>query len=134
MKSIKKRFKLLLADIKQSANELAVLSADLPLLADIQQITDKVLLACATLEQQASELKKAEFIGGIADSEALAELDEIADTDTISSLEEHLFAELNNHADSAVGEFLQQMLDKLESRHARLLGNIQQLCALLDEE
>ena len=133
MKSIKKRFKLLLTEIDQTANELALLCADLPLLSEIHQLAGKVLSANETLRLEISELKKAEFREEIAESEALAALDEIADTDAISLLEERFFAEHDNHADG-IGEFLQQLLDKIGNIYTKMVENIQQLTALPDEE
>ena len=134
MKSIKKRFKLILTEIEQAADELAGLSADLSLLGEIQQTAGKVLNACVALRAQIAELKKAEFREGIADAEALSQLDEIVDIDAVSALEDRFFAELKNHADSQIGEFLQQLLDKIDKRYTKMVGLIQQLSGLLDEE
>jgi hypothetical protein len=134
MKSIKKRFKQLLAEIEQSANELAVLSADLELLSDIHQTAIQVSNACEALRLKVSELKKADFRESIFDAEALSELDEIADTDAISALEDRLFAAQANHADSGIGEFLQQLLNKIDKCYTKMVENIRQLCALPDEE
>jgi hypothetical protein len=93
-----------------------------------------VISAEAALNLQIADLKKAEFRDGIADSEALSELEELIDNDTISTLEERFFSELDNHADSGIGEFLQQLLEKIDKTHAEMLINIQNLIALLDEE
>ncbi len=134
MKSIKKRFKEILVAIKSSASELALLSEGLTLLSEIQQIAGKVLSAEAELSLQIAELKKAEFREGIADSEALSVLEEIIDNDVISALEESFFAELDNHADSGIGEFLQQLLEKIGKCHAGMITNIQNLFALLEDE
>ena len=134
MKSIKKRFKQLLSEIAESANQLAIISADLALLNEIQQLAAKVLRANATLNLLASALKKDDFVIGIADSQALAELEELIDIDAISALEEHLFNALNNQEDHGVGEFLQQFLDKIDKNYTKMLGNIQELTALLDED
>ena len=134
MKSIKKRFKQSLDAIEQSASELAVLSTDLELLSEIHQTAIQVSSACEALRSRVSELKKADFREGIADAEALSELDEIADTDAISALEDRFFAAQTNQADSGIGEFLQQLLDKIDKRYTKMLENIQQLSALLDEE
>lgn len=134
MKSIKKRFKEILIAINSSATELARISEGLTLLSDLKQIAEKVLSAEAALNSQIIDLKKAEFREGIADSEALSVLEEIVDNDVISTLEERFFAELNNHADNGIGEFLQQLLEKIDNRHAQMLSKIQSLLALLDDE
>jgi len=44
------------------------------------------------------------------------------------------FAELGNHADSGAGEFLQQLLEKIDKRYTKMIERIQQLSALLDED
>jgi len=134
MKSIKKRFKLLLAELTDAANELALLSADLSLLQEIREIAEKVLAASLTLSQETARLNKSEFAEEIAGCEALALLEELVDNDAVSTLEDVFFAELANHADSRIGEFLQQLLDKIDKRYAKILENIQQLSALLEEE
>lgn len=134
MKSIKKRFKQLLAELADTANELALLSADLSLLQEIQEIARKVLAASQTLSLRAAQLNKAEFVDEIADCEALALLEELIDNDAVSTLEDVFFAELENHADSRIGEFLQQLLEKIDKRYTKILENIQQLSSLLEEE
>jgi hypothetical protein len=133
MKSIKKRFKLLLSDIAESANQLAIFSADLELLTEIQQLASKVLRADATLSLLASALKKDDFVMGISDSQALAELEELIDVDAISALEDRLFSALNSQEDDGVGQFLQQILDKIDKNYTKMIGDIQQLTALLEE-
>lgn len=134
MKSIKKRFKLLLTEIEQAASELALLGADLSLLSEVHQTAGKVSSACEALRLQISALKKTEFREGIADAEALFQLEEVVDSDAISALEDRFFAELDNHADSGIGEFLQQLLDKIDKRYTKMVENIQQLSALLEDE
>ena len=134
MKSIKKRFKLLLADIKQSADELALLSSDLPLLSNIQRIANSVLNAEKELSRKASKLDKKEFIEGIADAEELSELEAIVDIDAISGLEDRFFAELADQDGSSAGDFFQQLLEKIDKSYTRMIEDIQQLSALPDEE
>jgi hypothetical protein len=133
MKSIKKRFKLLLNDIAASAEQLAVISADLTLLSEIQEVAVKVLRGCATLVLVSSALKKDDFLLGICDSQALAEMEELTDIDAISVLEERLFSAVNNQDDQGAGEFLQQFLEKVDKCYTQMLTDIQQLMALLDE-
>lgn len=134
MKSIKKRFKQLLAEIDRSAQTLLVLSADLDLFSEIHQTGERIAEACAALSEQASNLKKVEFRDGIAGAEALSQLEEFVDTDAISALEDRLFAALENQAEDSIGEFLQQLLEKFDRHYSAMVENIQQLSALLDEE
>ena len=134
MKSNKKRFKSLLMEISLSANELALLSADLTLLSEIQHVAKQVLSSVTALNLQIAELNKAEFRDGIADAQALSALEEIVDLDAISILEDCLFAEQKNLEGSGIGEFLQQILEKFDKRYSRMIEDIQQLSALLEEE
>jgi hypothetical protein len=134
VKSIKKRFKGLLAEIEQLALELFLLSADLSLLEEMQALSTEVLQACEKLKLQTSNLNKTQFVAGISEAEGLIQLNELTDGDVISVLEQVFFAALENHADSAVGKLLQQLLEKLEKRYTLMIENIQQLSSLLDDE
>lgn len=133
MTASKKRYKQVLGDIVESAQQLTILSADISLLSEIQLLAARVLRAEAKLSLLVSALKKDDLAVGVSDSQALAELEEMIDNDAISSLEERLFATLNNQEDHAVGEFLQQFLDKIDKHYTKMLGDIQQLTALLEE-
>jgi hypothetical protein len=133
MKSIKRRFKRVLKDIEKSASELLLISADLTLLAQIHQLAEQVSKAEAELRKAASELKKEDFQEGIADCEAWLIFEEIVDTDAISSLEDVFFEEMENQADSGLGEFLQQLLEKIQIRYNKMLADIQELLALVQD-
>jgi hypothetical protein len=130
MKSIKKRFKLLLAELHEAAYDLALLSSDLSLLAEIQQTAHHILTAVATLNEQTVALKKEQFREHIAESRAFAELEEIIDIDLISRLEEQFFKVETNQDNSQIGQFLQQLLDKIDRRFTKITTLIQQLTAL----
>lgn len=133
MKSIKKRFKHTLAEIEQQASTLCLLTAELSLLESLYKLSSQVLQVCEQLEQQASALNKTDFIEGMAGNPGVIQLNEWVDADVMSLLEQQFFAAVDNHADSNIGEFLQQLLEKLEPRYTQMLNNIQQLSGLLDE-
>jgi hypothetical protein len=134
VKSVKKRFRLLLKEIHASASVIAFISADLTLLNEVHSLAEKVLSLEKILNLQAAEIKKTEFIQTIIDSEALHELEEIIDIDIISQLEARFFDGLDNHAENEIGDFLQQLLQKIEKPYHSMLDDIQNLIALLDEE
>lgn len=134
MASIKKRGKHLLAEIQASADQLVFLTSDLSLLADIWELATNLQSTVTGLQTDLSGLKKNEFGPALANSEALAILEELADSDAISTLEHRLFAAQADQDQNAIGEFLQQMLEKIEKRYVRLLNSIQQLTALTDGE
>lgn len=134
MKSIKKRFKLILAEINLSATELYVVCVDLTLLKEMELVAINILAIEQRLRFEISDLKKDEFSDGMADSGSLAELDDMVDTDVISNLEERFFSELGNQSDSGLGEFLQQLLMKIDKLYTGILMNIQQLHGLLEED
>lgn len=132
MKSTKKRFKLLLADVEQAASELRLLSSQLALLDDVLQLAENVLRICTVLRRRASELHKSDFAGQMAVEPSLIELDEMVDEDVISALEQRLASACQAGTDAGqLGELLKQLLDKLENRHAAMIENIQRLAALL---
>jgi hypothetical protein len=134
MKSIKKHFKQLLAEIEVAAMDLKQFSTGLTLLQGLQDFAECALSLQRILTSEAAAFKKENLLVGIADSPAMADLYELTDTDIISSLEEQFFAALNNHADSDIGVFLQQLLAKIEQSHSELISKIQALNALLEEE
>ncbi|MGR8930675.1 MAG: hypothetical protein ACU836_08535 [Gammaproteobacteria bacterium] len=132
MKTTKKRFKGLLADVQQSASELRLLSSQLTILDDARQVADRVLVLCEALGLRASELHRTGFAEQMLEDQRLCELDEIADVDLISVLERRM-SKLSSH-DRGEGElvvFMGQLLDKLEAGYAAMVENIQQLTAVL---
>ncbi|MCQ8118942.1 hypothetical protein [Methylomonas rosea] len=130
MTSLKKQSKRLLSDIQKSANQLALLASDLTLLEDTHEWARSLEKNIETLNQQLAGLKKAEFNATLADSEILEVLDELIDSDPISALEQRLFAAQADQESGVVGEFFQQLLDKIEKLYTPLLSAIQQLTAM----
>ncbi|WP_020484557.1 hypothetical protein [Methylomonas sp. MK1] len=133
MASLKKQSKRLLNDIQDSANHLARLTSDLTLLADTHELALSLKTNIETLNQQLAGLKKAEFNATLAESEILEILDELIDSDPISTLEQRLFAVHADQESNEVGEFFQQLLDKIEKLYSPLLSSIQQLTAMQDK-
>lgn len=133
MTSLKKQSKRLLGDIQKSANQLALLTSDLTLLEDTHEWARSLEKNIETLNQQLAGLKKAEFNATLADSEILEILDELIDSDPISALEQRLLAAQADQESGVVGEFFQQLLDKIEKLYTPLLSAIQQLTAMQDK-
>lgn len=133
MKSIKKRFKAELADIRHLAAELALLSGEIGVLRQLETLAVTIIDACDTLTARASELKKTEFMTGIANAEPLELLRETVDNDLISSIEDAFFAQKLAPDQHGQGDLFQQLLAKLEWRYVSLLEHIQQLLGLLDD-
>lgn len=134
MTSIKKRGKRLLVEIQEAAHQLALLSCDLSLLKEIFDVAQSAQAAAASLNTELAGLKKTEFCAKLASSETLSVLDELVDNDAISALEQRLFAARPDMENSEIGDFLQQLLEKIEKRYVALVESIQQLTALPDEE
>ena len=132
MKSTKKRFKLLLASIEQSASDLMLLSTDITLLEDVRVMADKALRACRSLRRRAGELRKKDFVEQILLEDALLQLDELVDQDLISKIEERFSLALPGPDSSPLVGILHQLLDKLEKHCADMNESIQQLGALLN--
>lgn len=134
MKSLKKRGKRLLTDIKESAERIALISSDLDLLKDLHQMANEIAEHIDNLSRELSGLSKAEFAETLANAESLPALEEIVDIDAISLLEEKLFAAQADLENSEIGVFLQQLLEKVEKLHTPMLEAIQQLTALPEED
>ena len=133
MKSIKKRFKNKLQAIERSALELEILSADVELMEVMASLASQVLQLCEYLNARVVELSKTEFVEGIRQDERLLALDELADEDVMSVLEERFFLSLGECQASQLCEFIGQFLEKLEKSHAKMLKEIRALGGLLSE-
>jgi hypothetical protein len=133
MKSIKKRFKNKLQAIEQSALELEMLSADVGLMEVMTSLARQVLQLCEYLNARVVELNKTEFVEAIRQDERLLALDELADEDVMSVLEERFFLSLGECQASQLGEFIGQFLEKLEKPNAKMLKEIRALGGLLSE-
>jgi hypothetical protein len=133
MKSIKKRFKNKLQAIERSALELEILSADVELMEVMASLASQVLQLCEYLNARVVESSKTEFVEGIRQDERLLALDELADEDVMSVLEERFFLSLGECQASQLGEFIGQFLEKLEKSHAKMLKEIRALGGLLSE-
>lgn len=133
MKSIKKRFRMQLAEVMAAAGELACVAEGIDLLLPADELAGEVLLACRALEEKADGLHKSEFVALIAGDEALLQLDEAVDNDLISCLEERFAKALGQTPAPQLDALLQQMLEKLENKQAVMNQRIQQLGSLLNE-
>lgn len=134
MKSIKKRFRAALAEVERAANDLLLISADVTLLGDVQELAGSVLEACGQLESRAAQLRKVDFVECMREEPVLRVLDEFVDSDVLSVVEERLSLVVVDEVGGQAGELLRQLLDKLENRLALLNEAIQQLGGLLNEE
>ncbi|MCQ8102745.1 hypothetical protein NP590_01405 [Methylomonas sp. SURF-2] len=133
MKSVKKRFRTTLARLEDIAAELRLLAEDVAILAPVGELAESVLGACEILQREARQLHKADFVEWMLDNEVLYRLDELADGDVISLLEERFAQALGEAADGQVAEMLRQLLGKLDKKLVLLHENIQQLGGLLNE-
>lgn len=133
MKSIKKRFRMQLAEVMEMARELSCLSEGIDLLLPADELACEILQACQALEQKADGLHKSEFAEQIAGDEALLQLDEAVDCDLISCLEERFAKALEQASMPQLDGLLQQILEKLEKKQVIMNQRIQQLGSLLNE-
>lgn len=133
MKSIKKRFRMQLAEVMAAAGALACVAEGIDLLLPADELAGEVLLACRVLEEKADGLHKSEFVAQIAGDEALLQLDEAVDYDLISYLEERFAKALEQAPVPQMDALLQQVLEKLENKQAVMNQRIQQLGSLLNE-
>jgi hypothetical protein len=127
MKSVKKIGKQRLQKIHQNCYVLLWACEDIELLEPIKLPLGIMLEACNTLLQQSKSLDKSEFAETTLHSGALQILNEIAELDLISLIEERLFTAQSPDGNAPTNLFFQQLLNKLEKLHQELLDNIQQL-------
>lgn len=133
MQSAKKRFKNTLSAIEQSALAIDLLSADIRPMQAMASLASRVLLLGKHLTARANELSKAEFVELIRQEDALLELDELANVDVMSVLEEQLSVVVGSCAEGPMGEFVGQFLEKLDRQHVKLFKEIRELGAIIAE-
>ena len=133
MKSIKKRFKSELAQLRKTAEQLLWMTSELSLLDEISDHARLILNACRDLEDSCDELRKEHFIAGIAEAEALTVLEELCDADWVSGLENRIYRQ-EAAFPGEIDAYLQQLVEKLEKQINRLSLGIQQLLAVLEEK
>ncbi|MCK5121057.1 MAG: hypothetical protein KAQ91_03695, partial [Methylococcales bacterium] len=92
----------------------------------------KVSKALDLLMEQGDELTDKDFIALLSDSEAIDVLDEIVDTDAVSELEDRFFMVIGSMEDNEMGEFLTELIEKIEIRYSDLVEAIHELNALLN--
>lgn len=133
MKLTKKRIRGLLTDILVAAKDLQLLSSDLSLLSEVQTLANQTQEQAESLLLQLKQVKRDDLQAFAEESEALQSLDEVVDVDIISNLEDHLFTVTDSLEEGEINRLLQQLLEKLEKHHIRLLEAVQQLNALLND-
>lgn len=133
MKSVKKRFKMALAEVEKVADELQLLTADVTLLESVRELASNVLRACKRMERRVKRVHKVGFAEQMLEDEALLLLDEIVDSDVISVLEQRFSAALGESGEGQVLDMMRQLLEKLEKKLALLNESIQRLGGLLNQ-
>lgn len=134
MQLIKQQIDTRLITLKQANQALHELTIDLSLLDAVSEMTARVSKALDEMVEQGEGLTDQDFIALFADSEAIDVLDEIVDTDAISELEDRFFMVIGNLEDNEMGEFLTELIEKIEIRYSDLVEAIHELNALLSEE
>lgn len=132
MKSTKKRFKEKLVLIERLAADLLLLSADVSMFEPVCMSAENVLRVSRALRMRTAELDKKGFVDRVVNDENLLQLEDCGDEDVISEVERRFSLAFPNAEEKAAGDFLRQMLNKLEARHALMQENIQQLSGLLN--
>ena len=134
MKAIKKRSKALLFNLKQSAEALQLVCADLSVLSEIQQLAGTILIHVDALNLLMIDVKKTELKYTLSSSPAWTYLETLLDNDVISNLEEQFFKLLDNNAEQPVGVFFQELLAKIDTRYNDIINIIQDISELLAED
>ncbi len=132
MQLIKQQIDTRLITLKQANQALHELTVDLSLLDAVGEMTAKVSKALDLLVEQGDGLTDEDFIALLSDSEAIDVLDEIVDTDAVSELEDRFFMVIGSMEDNEMGEFLTELIEKIEIRYSDLVEAIHELNALLN--
>ena len=132
MQLIKQQIDTRLITLKQANHALHELTVDLSLLDAVSEMTAKVSKALDLLVEQGEGLTDEDFIALLSDSEAIDVLDEIVDTDAVSELEDRFFMVIGSMEDNEMGEFLTELIEKIEIRYSDLVEAIHELNALLN--
>ncbi|NOR68427.1 MAG: hypothetical protein GQ532_01810 [Methylomarinum sp.] len=132
MQLIKQQIDIRLITLKQANQALHELTVDLSLLDAVSEMTAKVSKALDLLMEQGDGLTDKDFIALLSDSEAIDVLDEIVDTDAVSELEDRFFMVIGSMEDNEMGEFLTELIEKIEIRYSDLVEAIHELNALLN--
>ena len=132
MQLIKQQIDTRLITLKQANQALHELTVDLSLLDAVGEMTAKVSKALDLLVEQGDGLTDEGFIALLSDSEAIDVLDEIVDTDAVSELEDRFFMVIGSMEDNEMGEFLTELIEKIEIRYSDLVEAIHELNALLN--
>lgn len=133
MKSVKKRFKMALAEVDKVAYELQLLTADIVLLEPIQAIVASVSRQCKSVERRVKQAHKVGFAEQMLQDDALLQLEELVDSDVMSVLEQRLSSALGGTGEAQMLDMTMQLLEKLEKKWVLLNESIQRLGGLLSQ-
>lgn len=133
MKSVKKRFKMALAEVDKVAYELQLLTADIVLLEPIQAIVASVSRQCKNVERRVKQAHKVGFAEQMLQDDALLQLEELVDSDVMSVLEQRLSSALGGTGEAQMLDMTMQLLEKLEKKWVLLNESIQRLGGLLSQ-
>ena len=133
MKSVKKRFKMVLAEVDEVAYELQLLTADIVLLEPIQAVVASVSRQCKSVERRVKQAHKVGFAEQMLKDDALLQLEELVDSDVMSILEQRLSSALGGMGEAQMLDMTMQLLEKLEKKWVLLNESIQRLGGLLSQ-
>ncbi len=132
MSSIKQQVDSQLVNLKLANQALYELTIELNLLNAISNMTVNISAALEILSKQIKNSTDDNLVTLLADSDTIEILDEIVDNDCISELENHFFTAIDNMEDNIMGDFLSELIEKIELRYTALMSAIHELNALLN--
>jgi len=132
MSSIKQQVDSQLVNLKLANQALYELTIELNLLNAISNMTVNVSATLEILSKQIKNSTDDNLVTLLADSDTIEILDEIVDNDCISELENHFFTAIDNMEDNIMGDFLSELIEKIELRYTALMSAIHELNALLN--
>ncbi|MCF6251491.1 MAG: hypothetical protein L3J75_09520 [Methylococcaceae bacterium] len=132
MSSIKQQVESQIVNLKWANQALYELTVDLNLLNAISNMTVNISAALEILSKQIKNSTDDNLVALLADSDTIEILDEIVDNDCISELENHFFTAIDNMENNIMGDFLSELIEKIELRYTALMSAIHELNALLN--
>ncbi len=132
--TIKKQFNSKIKALNVEVVLLSAITEHLSLLSVVHKVARQVDNSIKELKQLSKGLEGDALLHALQDSEAFVLLDELVDEDVMSELEEHVLFSVEGLQDRAIGQFIDQLMLKIEVRYARMVDKIHALNAFLESD
>jgi hypothetical protein len=122
-----------LTDIRHAAVELYRFTEKLSLLKIIHQVAVQIIKSVDSIQKEIQTLPNNDFFDTLESSRSVQFLEEIADNDTMSELEEHILFFAKKLDDKELTLFLSEVIDKVESKYNVVLNKTHEFNELFNK-